>query len=353
MRNRTWSGPLGWIRGSGERGLRRRGSRGRHPGGRNGASPALPAASTLGGNGEEGWKDMTSVYAVGYVVVTGPVQEWRRFGTEVLGAQVVDDDADGSGTDQLRLRTDERAYRVVVQEGPAAGAASLVALGFETTGAAGLDELVGALAAHGVATREDPELAARRQVRRLVCFTDPDGTAIEAFYGQASDHRPFVSPRGVRFVTGELGVGHTFRISQDAGKAAAFYTDVLGFRLSDTIDFGVAQGIFLHCNPRHHSVAFATFPGAPSGLGHLMLEVDRLDAVGRALDVAQSGPEPVVMSMGEHTNDLMTSFYVKTPSGFDIEYGWNGRLIDDAEWTVGHYDSASTWGHHVQAGARA
>lgn len=43
----------------------------------------------------------------------------------------------------------------------------------------------------------------------------------------------------------------------------------------------------------------------------------------------------------------MTSFYLATPSGFAIEYGWNGRLVDDDSWTVGHHRSASTWGHQV------
>ncbi|MFD0567797.1 hypothetical protein ACFQ2M_41870 [Kitasatospora saccharophila] len=33
-----------------------------------------------------------------------------------------------------------------------------------------------------------------------------------------------------------------------------------------------------------------------------------------------------------HPNDHMFSFYVRTPSGFSVEYGWGGLLIDDATW---------------------
>ena len=40
---------------------------------------------------------------------------------------------------------------------------------------------------------------------------------------------------------------------------------------------------FLGCNPRHHSLALAPIP-APSGAVHIMLEVDQLDDVGRALE---------------------------------------------------------------------
>lgn len=286
---------------------------------------------------------MSVIHALGYIVVQGPVDEWREFGTTVLGAQV----GAGSTDEVLRLRTDDRAYRILVEDGPAAKSETLVALGFETTHAAALDELVAILGSHGVAVEDDAELAKHRQVRRLVRFQDPDGNTLEAYYGQASDHHGFVSPRGLKFVTGDLGVGHAFLLSRDADAQSAFYRDVLGFRLSDTIDFGMAEGIFMHCNSRHHSVAFATVP-APPGIGHLMLEVTELEAVGRALDVVQKDPKKLTMAMGEHTNDRMTSFYVETPSGFDIEYGWNGLLItDEDEWTVGHYESMSTWGHQM------
>ena len=63
-----------------------------------------------------------------------------------------------------------------------------------------------------------------------------------------------------------------------------------------------------------------------------MLEVGSLDDVGSALDIAIARDLPLAMSLGRHTNDLMTSFYVRTPSGFEIEYGTGGRLIDDATW---------------------
>ena len=40
------------------------------------------------------------------------------------------------------------------------------------------------------------------------------------------------------------------------------------------------------------------------------------------------------MTLGRHTNDLMTSFYVRTPSGFEIEYGTGGLVVDDDTWQV-------------------
>lgn len=284
---------------------------------------------------------MSTVKALAYLCVRGPVDEWRDFATRIIGAQLASSD-DG----EARFRFDEREYRLTVEEG-SPGENALSALGFEMRSSEELDELVRHLSANSIPASEDPELARRRNVQRLITFDDPDGNRIEVVHGHPHDHTAFVSPRGVDFVTGDLGLGHVFLFTTDAERSAEFYRTILGFRPSDTIAFGPTNAIFLHCNPRHHTMALATIPGAEPGIGHLMIEVDRLDSVGRALDLAMETPGQVVRAMGEHTNDEMTSFYLATPSGFAIEYGWNGRLVDDHTWTVGHYSSASTWGHQV------
>ena len=47
-----------------------------------------------------------------------------------------------------------------------------------------------------------------------------------------------------------------------------------------------------------------------------------------------------------HMNDHMFSFYMANPSGFGLEYGWNGRTLDDATRHAEHYTSVqSIWGH--------
>lgn len=80
-----------------------------------------------------------------------------------------------------------------------------------------------------------------------------------------------------------------------------------------------------------------------------MLEVSSLDDVGSTHDVCLERGVPIVSSLGRHTNDHMTSFYLETPAGFQIEYGTGGRLIDDRTWQVQTYDAASTWGHRAPA----
>ena len=79
---------------------------------------------------------------------------------------------------------------------------------------------------------------------------------------------------------------------------------------------------------------------------HLMVEMFSLDDVGQSYDVALSEPDRVGVTLGRHTNDLMTSFYARTPSSFMVECGWGGRAIDPATWQPSELrDGPSLWGH--------
>ncbi len=150
------------------------------------------------------------------------------------------------------------------------------------------------------------------------------------------------------FVTGAQGLGHVVLLVPDLDDAERFVTEALGLRRTDTVEGGGLDLRFFHCPgsaARHHTVAFAAVPRL-AGLHHLMLEVTSLDDVGTALDVIGAREIPLAMSLGRHTNDLMTSFYVRTPSGFEIEYGTGGVVVDDDTWTVGSHQRGSRWGHH-------
>jgi len=101
---------------------------------------------------------------------------------------------------------------------------------------------------------------------------------------------------------------------------------------------------FLGCNPRHHSLALAPMT-SPAGIIHLMIEVATLDDVGRAMDRCAMRGGTISASLGRHANDHMVSFYVQTPGGFDIEYGTDGLVVDDATWVSRQTTAVSLWGH--------
>ena len=280
------------------------------------------------------------VRTLGYCIIsTGDLVAWEAFACDLLGLQVAD-----RTDERLRLRNDEKAYRLEVQRGDAEG---VTVLGWEVDGAAELAELASRVEAAGYeVTREGSELARQRSVTELVSFTDPDGLRLELFYGQLNDKRKFVSPTGANFLTGDGGLGHVFQLVNEEEPFRHLYLDVLGFKLSDFIDFGPIQGTFTHCNERHHSFAFAPVPDAPKGIGHIMFEVDDIDIVGRAYDkVVKEKAAPLVLTFGRHSNDQMMSFYMSSPSGFQIEYGTGGVLIDDATWRPSRYDAPMFWGH--------
>jgi 3,4-dihydroxy-9,10-secoandrosta-1,3,5(10)-triene-9,17-dione 4,5-dioxygenase len=297
---------------------------------------------------------MTGIASLGYLrIESTDVAAWREFGVRVLGL------VEGRGPDggALYLRMDDFPARLVILPGERD---RLLASGWEVAGAAGLAEIGQALDRAGVAvkTATSQELAERR-VGQMLRFDDPSGNALEVFCGAALEHRPAVSPYGNRFITGLLGMGHAVLPVSDGEASLRFYTDVLGFRLRDSMRmapelFGQPAGgpplwlRFLGCNPRHHSLALAPFP-APAGIVHLMIEVAALDDVGRAMDRCARRGARLSATLGRHANDLVVSFYVATPGGFDIEYGTDGRLVDDATWISRETTAISLWGHQFAA----
>jgi 3,4-dihydroxy-9,10-secoandrosta-1,3,5(10)-triene-9,17-dione 4,5-dioxygenase len=301
---------------------------------------------------------MTPVASLGYLrIESADVAAWREFGVRVLGMV----EGRGPDADALYLRMDEFPARLVITAGEQD---RLLASGWEVPGEPELAAVGRALDEAGVAVKPGtPAELAERRVAELLRFDDPAGNALEVFCGAALEHRPAVSPYGNRFVTGLLGMGHVVLPASDTDAALRFYTEVLGFRLRDSMRmapelFGLPAGgpplwmRFLGCNPRHHSLALAPFP-APAGIVHLMVEVASLDDVGRAMDRCAKRGAPVSATLGRHANDLMVSFYVATPGGFDIEYGTDGRLVDDAAWVSRETTAISLWGHKFGAPAAA
>jgi 3,4-dihydroxy-9,10-secoandrosta-1,3,5(10)-triene-9,17-dione 4,5-dioxygenase len=117
-------------------------------------------------------------------------------------------------------------------------------------------------------------------------------------------------------------------------------------RLPAPPEFGPLRIRFFGVNERHHSIALCPAPhgGAP-GLVHIMVEVDSLDAVGRALDRVVKAGFSLSSTLGRHTNDKMVSFYVRAPGGWDIEFGTDGMKVDEKYYTAEEITADSYWGH--------
>jgi 3,4-dihydroxy-9,10-secoandrosta-1,3,5(10)-triene-9,17-dione 4,5-dioxygenase len=298
-----------------------------------------------------------SIRSLGYLrIESARIDEWRRYGLKVLGL------VEGSGATEgaLYLRMDDFPARLVIVPG---ARERLIASGWESENEAGLQWVAGRLDAAGVPYKSgSAEELAERRVNGLIRFDDPAGHTLEVFHGAALQHRRVVSPYGHRFVTGEQGLGHVVLSTPDDAEALRFYRDVLGFRLRDSMrlppqlvgrpDGGEPAWLrFFGCNPRHHSLAFLPLP-TDTGIVHLMVEVEQSDDVGLALDRARRHRVKLSATLGRHVNDLMLSFYMKTPSGFDVEFGTEGRQVDDADWIARESTAVSLWGHDFSVGAQ-
>jgi len=282
---------------------------------------------------------------LGYLGLASPdPARWRAFATELIGLAPAP--AAGSA---LRFRMDTRSWRIAVHRAARAG---LAYAGWEAADRDGLDAVAARLRAAGVAVlTPGADERAERGVAALVRFSDPWGQVHEVFSGATYDFdTEFVSPAGVSGFVTENGMGHLLLAVPDCAAAESFYTRALGLRVTDRMAMGGGHGVvFLRASPRHHSLALTDVLPEP-GLHHFMLETRRLEDVGRAWDRVQDQGVPIQMTLGQHANDPLVSFYVETPGGFGLELGWNGMLIDEGRWAVREFGGkGEIWGHRGAA----
>lgn len=296
---------------------------------------------------------MGSIQRLAYVVAqTTDAAKWKHFGEQVLGMS-----ASLTPDGGALLKMDARDFRIAVQKG--ADDRYLVS-GWEVEDRAGFESVLAALRKARVEVVEGSDaLRAARRVERLASFRDPAGNAHELCVGYTGGAQGFVSPIGHSgFKTGIYGVGHTVLPALPFDETLKFYREVLGFGLSDVFNFRPAPDApvmriyFLHaaCG-RHHSVALAEMP-SPTGCVHMMVEVNSMTEVGLAQDRATQAGVKFMATLGEHENDRMTSFYLMTPGGFALEYGWGGIEVDPHTWTPTETQRVSIWGHDFSVGFR-
>lgn len=291
------------------------------------------------------------IRALGYLrIETTDLPAWRTYVLDLLGMT----EAPGSSPEDLHVRIDDRVHRLRFLAGQRD---RLLAAGFEVANARALEEAAAELEAAGFPVKEaDAATLADRRVQGLIHCEDPSGNPLELYWGQAQDHTPLASPYGNRFVTGELGLGHVVLPAPDTEATLAFYEDLLGFQLRDSMRLppvAVPTGApgrdfhwmrFLSPNRRHHSLGL--YPGALApGIVHFMVELEKLDDVGYCLDRMNRAGVPIASTLGRHSNDHMVSFYAQAPGGFQVEYGWDGLVVDPATWTAKEITADSFWGH--------
>jgi catechol 2,3-dioxygenase-like lactoylglutathione lyase family enzyme len=109
-------------------------------------------------------------------------------------------------------------------------------------------------------------------------------------------------------------ISHIVLHSPDHHALVKFFTDVLGFRVSDWLgDFMC----FLRCNEAHHRVAI--LPGPPC-LNHVAYDMLTVDDMMRGISRLRKRGTDIKWGPGRHTAGNNTFSYFCTPGSFTVEY---------------------------------
>jgi catechol 2,3-dioxygenase len=148
-------------------------------------------------------------------------------------------------------------------------------------------------------------------------------------------------PQGMPFRCNKIG--HVALYVEDLQRSAKFYTEVMGFSISDVYNSGVLPGgaVFLRCNADHHGVALFQLPEGQKrqgGLHHMAFEVSSLDEVLRARAHLRKHAVPIHFE-GRRRAGVQLAIEFTDPDGHNLEIYWgidqigsDGRIRPPEEW---------------------
>ncbi|HEY8289736.1 MAG TPA: VOC family protein [Acetobacteraceae bacterium] len=148
-------------------------------------------------------------------------------------------------------------------------------------------------------------------------------------------------PNGLPFRIGKIG--HVALYVSDMERSARFYTEVLGFQISDVVADGRVPGgaIFLRCNTDHHGIAlFKATEENPAGAGlhHIAMEVGTLDEVVRVRQHLRDHQVPIDLD-GRRGAGVQLVVEFRDPDGHRLEIYWGidqigseGKVRPPEEW---------------------
>jgi catechol 2,3-dioxygenase-like lactoylglutathione lyase family enzyme len=150
-------------------------------------------------------------------------------------------------------------------------------------------------------------------------------------------------PGDTPFVLTKLG--HVVLNSADVERSVRFYTEVLGFKVSDVYPDSMVRGgmVFMRFNADHHGIALVGSMPGPSPnveLNHLAFEVDSLDEVVRARNhLVRHGV--AIDFEGRRRAGVQIAVEFRDPDGHRLEIYWgldrvgaDGYIRPASEWKL-------------------
>jgi catechol-2,3-dioxygenase len=223
------------------------------------------------------------------------VDYWIR----IIGLTLVDK---GKSRAILATKYGEEAVAVETGEG-----ANLVRSAFQVAPGTDLGDLQKELAKHGVKSEIRGDISPG--IAKAIVFADPKGTIVEIFSDYRHAGRDTVE-QGVM----PLKFGHLAYRCKDPVKVTSFYTDILGFKVSDWMGDRFS---FLRCGRDHHTVNFARYD--EERLHHIAFEVSDMAEVQRSSDLLARNGIQLVWGPIRHLVGHNIAAYHRNPDDQRIE----------------------------------
>lgn len=125
-------------------------------------------------------------------------------------------------------------------------------------------------------------------------------------------------------------IGHVVLGTPNTAEAVNFYTNLLGYRISDQMHKGLLT--FMRVESDHHNLLIQ--PGSTSYLNHYAIEVDDVDEVGLSgRAVLAGGKSSSIVGVGRHNLGSNVFWYLRDPSGNMFEYFSDmDQIVDEKYW---------------------
>lgn len=161
----------------------------------------------------------------------------------------------------------------------------------------------------------------------------------------AAKLKSMTRPKGMPFAITKIG--HVVLNCTDLERSTRFYTEVMGFKVSDVYTPDIAPGgmVFLRCNPDHHGVALVGVMPEHSHnleLNHLAFEVGTLDEVLRAREHLIAHDVEIDFE-GRRRAGVQIAVEFRDPDGHLLEIYWgldqigsDGQSRPANEWIWAH-----------------
>jgi catechol 2,3-dioxygenase-like lactoylglutathione lyase family enzyme len=234
----------------------------------------------------------------------------------IIGLAVI-----GRDDRRIILGTDSDELTLVLEHG---AASRLTAIAYEVAPGLDLSDLQKSLASLNIKSEVRSDTAPG--IPKTLVFNDPDGLQIELF-SRWDFCKPVEPIRGLAVAK----LGHVALYTPDPERAAKFFGDLLGFRVSDRIE---ENFVFLRCGPEHHAMNFAR--GAEARIHHLAFELRDASHMHQACDLLGRNKFQILWGPVRHGPGHNVAVYHHNPDRYLIELYYSMDLMLDEE--LGYFE---------------